>query len=384
MIILFYYILLILSLFGLSWIPDSVATFLVLCLIDFLIGKAIWQDYKPFEPYKEPIEEFLSEQWDKWNSHSGLKKTYFVLGFIASVILLILLVFIAIKFVETIDAKKTRFRDVALALFATLSGFGVLFGFYTSIVRTETAEQGQITERINKAIENLGKSDNNKPVIEVRIGALLALERIAKDSIRDHIQIMEILCAYIRYNSPLENLSNDADKDQDISEDIQTALTIIGRRAKWPEGKKRLKHERDQDYKIDLRSSNLRGAYFENANFSYAWFNYADMRGAEFFRANLNYAILNNVILKHAGLWGTTMILTWFNNVKTDKAYAYKCDFSKCKDIIPEQSDVMFLEQNVALPKDFIHPQKGTEYYKDYATFKDFFTAYEKWRDAQE
>ena len=39
------------------------------------------------------------------------------------------------------------------------------------------------------------------PNLEVRIGAIYALERIAQDSLRDHIQIMEILCAYIRENS---------------------------------------------------------------------------------------------------------------------------------------------------------------------------------------
>ncbi|MCP3881528.1 MAG: pentapeptide repeat-containing protein [Sulfitobacter sp.] len=44
------------------------------------------------------------------------------------------------------------------------------------------------------------------PNIEVRIGAILALERIARDSVqhdngRDHVQLMEILCEYVRSNS---------------------------------------------------------------------------------------------------------------------------------------------------------------------------------------
>jgi hypothetical protein len=45
------------------------------------------------------------------------------------------------------------------------------------------------------------------PNIEVRLGAILALERIAQDSTatdegRDHVRVMEILCAYIRENAP--------------------------------------------------------------------------------------------------------------------------------------------------------------------------------------
>ncbi|MBP0481104.1 hypothetical protein [Sagittula salina] len=47
------------------------------------------------------------------------------------------------------------------------------------------------------------------PKIEVRIGGLLSLERISQDSAaydkgRDHIRVMEIICAYIRNNSPAQ------------------------------------------------------------------------------------------------------------------------------------------------------------------------------------
>ncbi|QBX99552.1 pentapeptide repeat-containing protein [Rhodophyticola sp. CCM32] len=42
------------------------------------------------------------------------------------------------------------------------------------------------------------------PNMEVRIGAIYALERIARENLDFHVQIMEILCAYIRENSPAE------------------------------------------------------------------------------------------------------------------------------------------------------------------------------------
>lgn len=56
---------------------------------------------------------------------------------------------------------------------------------------------------------NQGKIDYKQPLfeeitvenIEVRLGALYALERISQDSERDNIQIMEIICAYLRENS---------------------------------------------------------------------------------------------------------------------------------------------------------------------------------------
>jgi len=116
-----------------------------------------------------------------------------------------------------------------------------------------TAEQGHITDRLNKAIEMLGtektvqlvernvryqlmidgepklfeklesadddpveipegalnierdkweSTAQTKPNLEVRLGAIYALERIAQDSERDHLTVMETLCAYIRENAP--------------------------------------------------------------------------------------------------------------------------------------------------------------------------------------
>ncbi|MCB1379026.1 MAG: pentapeptide repeat-containing protein [Alphaproteobacteria bacterium] len=100
-------------------------------------------------------------------------------------------------------------------------------------------KEGHITDRISKAVEQLGaektvkrqlvnshgtkvfkKHDDGSiddatpvleevtvPNIEVRIGAILSLERIAQDSVnydkgRDHVRVMEILCAYIPENAP--------------------------------------------------------------------------------------------------------------------------------------------------------------------------------------
>ncbi|MGA0777624.1 MAG: hypothetical protein ACO3O6_06975, partial [Gemmobacter sp.] len=81
----------------------------------------------------------------------------------------------------------------------------------------EAAREGQITDRIAKAVEQLGAErtvkrdgkEETEPNVAVRIGGILALERIAQDSVRfhqgrDHVRIMELLCAYIRTNAPAE------------------------------------------------------------------------------------------------------------------------------------------------------------------------------------
>jgi hypothetical protein len=50
-----------------------------------------------------------------------------------------------------------------------------------------------VTARYTKAIEQLG-SDR----LDVRIGGIYALERIAHDSPRDHPAMLEVLAAFIR------------------------------------------------------------------------------------------------------------------------------------------------------------------------------------------
>ncbi|WP_300534531.1 pentapeptide repeat-containing protein, partial [uncultured Mameliella sp.] len=100
---------------------------------------------------------------------------------------------------------------------AFLGGPFVIWGAVLKHRTVEFQKEGHITERISKAVEQLGaeksvkrdgKPEETVPNIEVRIGGLLSLERIAQDSTnydkgRDHVRVMEILCAYVRENAPV-------------------------------------------------------------------------------------------------------------------------------------------------------------------------------------
>ena len=58
------------------------------------------------------------------------------------------------------------------------------------------SRDGQVTDRYAKAIEQLGSEK-----LDVRIGGICALERVARDSARDHPAVMEMLAAFIREHS---------------------------------------------------------------------------------------------------------------------------------------------------------------------------------------
>lgn len=62
--------------------------------------------------------------------------------------------------------------------------------------------EGQITDRFTRAIDQLGKvDDKGNKVVEIRLGGIYALERIAGESEEDYWPIMEILTTYVRQHA---------------------------------------------------------------------------------------------------------------------------------------------------------------------------------------
>lgn len=248
---------------------------------------------------------------------------------------------------EKLEERRAQAILIAVSTTATIALLGValtLVRIWQQERQTKTAEQGLITDRINKAVEQLGAekvvkrpsdtiikkntpphdllplvntsvlSELSVPNIEVRIGAIHALERISKDSPRDHSAIMDIICSYIRENStidssivfPLKPWNGIKEyRDIDIIElhrtertsrfgdhwsageatkwksnitplrvDIQTALNVIGRR-----GKKNL-YSQNVNQKLNLSKCNLQGANFENLDISYINFTESKFDGS--------------------------------------------------------------------------------------------------------
>src|SRR5690606_7462200 len=109
------------------------------------------------------------------------------------------------------EGNPEGIRNLVWAMATVFAGAAGLYGLYLAGRRTAAldrqaqvahdhrvlAEQGQITERFTKAVEQLGSSE-----ISIRLGAIYALERIAKDSERDLTTIMETLAAFVRERTP--------------------------------------------------------------------------------------------------------------------------------------------------------------------------------------
>ena len=170
-----------------------------------------------------------------------------------------------------------------------LGGTVLLGGLYTSVKTFGLSRQGHITDRFTKAIEQLGKTDGTTPNIEVRLGAIYSLERIALDSPRDHWTIMEVLTAYVRQNAPLDPNRPYTEGERPRT-DIQAILTVLGRRETGPNRER-------FGQSLDLTKSRLCGANLRKAN----------LRWVDLGQTNLQWARLRQANLQQAKLVGANL-----------------------------------------------------------------------------
>ncbi len=204
------------------------------------------------------------------------------------------------------EARKTLTQIV-------LGVFGLIVLFFTwrrvraNDRNVRVIEQGHITDRYTKAIEQLGKVEGDNPNIEVRLGAIYALERIAIDSPRDQSTIVEVLSAYVRRNAPWPPALQEGKEEPSgpPRTDVQAILTVLGGR---PRGKKREKEGLSIDINgSDLRKSDLGGAHLEGADLRGAHLEGAYLREAHLGGADLEGARLEDAYLEGADLEGASL-----------------------------------------------------------------------------
>src|SRR6516164_4939093 len=88
----------------------------------------------------------------------------------------------------------------------------------------QITEQGQITDRYNAAVTNLGSGS-----IGIRLGGIYALQRLMQDSPRDQPTIVAVLCAFARDQSSGSPARGQSPASL-LPTDVQAALTVVGTR----------------------------------------------------------------------------------------------------------------------------------------------------------
>lgn len=257
-------------------------------------------------------------------------------------------------------SNSGRFALVRLTAITATTGAVIAFPLTLIKVKltrdaNDTTVQGQITDRINKAVEGLGaektvkrqrhdqdgnptyekdakgSSDYSKPVfvetsepnLEVRIGSIFALERIARENPDFHVQVMEILCAYVRLNSPVIGAAKLSFDKRDTSKtahhndetsgqcpslriDIQTALDALGRRSET----NILTKEAFANFKVRLNGCNLQRAEISG---------------------NWDHADFSDCALELACFSDGRFVQTDFRRSRLSKLTLVKCNFENAK-----------------------------------------------------
>jgi uncharacterized protein YjbI with pentapeptide repeats len=215
---------------------------------------------------------------------------------------------------------------------------------WTSRQELSNTRKEQIADRHDKAVEQL-----NSPDPGVRINGILALEHFADESPRDRSNIRDVLAAFVYYHGPSATIS-DEKLPLEPERDVNKALAVLARRPADPADaspldltsirtpglnlpnahleRARLSHAYLTGAKLpgahldraNLRQANLTGelSNFDNlrqligsdslsTDLSGAFLNDADLTGAILRYANLNNAQLNGAILSNADLQGTSL-----------------------------------------------------------------------------
>lgn len=302
-----------------------------------------------FVKYKQIRIPSVSEIREKANQHS--KTSLFI------VIILVALLLLALQFIPHLQVAQfniTNPKDLADAensyratLAQIFGGAAIAIGIYYTWRRItiaeedlkatqknlEIAQEGQITERFTRAVEQLGN-----PAMEIRLGGIYALERIVNESERDYWPIMEILTAYVRKNSGVDaidiknvkllaiDIQANESKQKEVSEtkkvalDIQAVLTVLRRREKtfYDGESNRLNLSRSRLQAADLEKAhlegaNLEGASLEGANLVSTHLEEADLRnahleGADFFETYLQQADLVGAYLEKTYLTDSYLV----------------------------------------------------------------------------
>jgi uncharacterized protein YjbI with pentapeptide repeats len=210
---------------------------------------------------------------------------------------------------ELQDSRLKLQNDVRTTLLQGLGGLAVLVGAFFTYRQLHIAREAQVTERFTRAIDQLGHEN-----LDVRLGGIYALERIANDSPQDRATVVEVLTAFVRDHAPWPPRRRDQ-PGEDIpikdlpplrgwAADVQAALTVLGRR------KPSIGPAQQLDLTaIDLRGADLRGAKLQRADFFQARLQGATLLEAQLQEATFRAAWMQRAFLRQAQLQRAHLIV---------------------------------------------------------------------------
>ena len=173
--------------------------------------------------------------------------------------------------VQLQQAQSQLANNARSVVLQGLAGLVVVAGAVATWWQLHISREGQITERFTKAVDQLGSAS-----VDVRIGGIYALERIARNSAADRNAVLYLIGAFIRTRASWPVGAPDGPQHPTAAVDehlpwmrvrapeIQAAMGTLGR----------LPRSRDEPVtslsRVDLRSIGLRDSRLSGSRFRYA------------------------------------------------------------------------------------------------------------------
>jgi len=215
-------------------------------------------------------------------------------------------------------------NTVRSTLLQGLGGILLVAGAIATWRQVRISREGQITDRLTHAIDQLGDDK-----VDIRIGAIYALERLAKDSAADRLAIGEILAAFIRTHAswpaghashpdphPTPNVAEPMLWLTDRAPDVRTAVLVLGRQPRDPDdlrlALRRVDLRRTNFYhgtfiNISLADSNLASCYAVGVHWEKCSFFNTDLRKTRLTQAMLDRSDFRRAHLQDADLAEASM-----------------------------------------------------------------------------
>jgi len=268
-------------------------------------------------------------------------------------------------------------------IIAGLAGLAALGGLAMTVGTYRLSLQGQLTDRYTKAIEQLGDDK-----LDIRLGGIYALERLAVDSKRDHPTVVQVLSAFVRdrtspgrsekptvadvLSAAFKILEPKGDQpialDENVQptplKDVQAAITVLGR----------LPHRRDVQkdlwganlssmhlYEADMEEAylfkvNLTNVNLIQTNLSRANLLSANLTGAALQEANLSEAHLKDANLTKANLENANLTKANLENANLTEANLSKANLTKATGVTRGQLEVARGDPLTQIPSGFSRP----------------------------
>ena len=288
-----------------------------------------------------------------------------------------------------VTLNRDTIRHLAIALPAVAAASAGLVALPITLNRlqltnrqTLAEEEGLITDRINAAVLGLGTektvkfADSDRNIvertvanIEVRIGSLLALGRLARNNLDVHVQVMQILVSYINANaivlrsvSPTTRSSPAPFTSSKTRLDVQTSFDVIGDRTVDQVEQEKIESADKPSTAFVIRNALLIGVNLDDKNLSNLKFVDCDFSGAnigtdlsdtEFVQCDLFHA--SCIFLGKAKVVAECLI----KGSKTQLKFALN-QFDLNNNFGSGTIANLSLEENVEWPKHWMH--EGTHY----------------------